>query len=150
YAPICERRFYLRNRVEGHYTDLERITDFLRENVWSGDDIVGFVKQSLYQDAYRETAETSQTVSEGPELLDAPPTARLRAADIKTAFSARDFGMEVQAPRSRQFSIGHWYPVEGIDGAYASLMLPQSVDDAIFKADKGEVNALDSVEGGAL
>ena len=149
YAPLCEGHLYLRNRVAGHYTDLERMTDFLRENVWNGDEIVGFVKQSLYQDAYRETTETSQGGDDEPAIADAPTAALLRATDAKTAIAARDLGVEVQTP-ARQLSLGHWYPVRGLDGAFASAMVPQSVDDKIIASDKGSVNGLDSVEASAL
>ena len=152
YAPLCEGRLQLRNRVAGHYTDLERITDFLRENVWSGDEVVGFVKQTLYQDAFRETVDGAQGSGDttAPASPDALPAALLRPASRKTLVAARDFGLEVQAPASRQFSLGQWYPVQGLDGAYASLVLPQAVDGTIFDADKGQVNALDDVEASSL
>ena len=151
YAPLCDGHLYLRNRVAGHYTDLERMSDFLRENVWNGDEIVGFVKQSLYQDAYRETGETTQaTGTEGPDLLDAPNSASLRARDATTVIAGRDFGLDVSGPPSGQFSLGHWYPVRGLDGAFSSLMQPQAVNEAIISADKGAVNTLDSVEASAL
>lgn len=151
YAPLCDGHLFLRNRVAGHYTDLERMTDFLRENVWSGDEIVGFVKQNLYQDAYKETGETSQAAgADAPAIADAPMPASLRAADAGTTIPARDFGVAVGEQPSQQLKLGSWYPVRGLDGVYSSLMQPQAVSDALIAADKGAVNALDGTEASAL
>ncbi len=55
YAPLCEDRLYLRNAVPGTYTHLERVTNFLRDHVWGGERIVGFVKQEFFADAFIET-----------------------------------------------------------------------------------------------
>ena len=54
YAPLCEDRLYLRNHVSGTYTHLERVTGFLRDHVWGGEKIVGFVKQEFFRDAFLE------------------------------------------------------------------------------------------------
>ncbi|HVL59448.1 MAG TPA: UbiA family prenyltransferase, partial [Burkholderiaceae bacterium] len=43
YAPVCEGRLYLRNAVRGSRTTLEATTQFLRDYVWRGEQIVGFV-----------------------------------------------------------------------------------------------------------
>ena len=75
YAPLCGGQLYLRNKVEGQYTDIELVTEFLRENVWSGEDIVGFVRDTIYQDAYRETGRTGTGDEAAPasSALGAPP-----------------------------------------------------------------------------
>ncbi|MBI1211361.1 MAG: hypothetical protein GC190_07860 [Alphaproteobacteria bacterium] len=151
YAPLCDGRFYLRNRVAGHYTDLERMTDFLRENVWNGDEIVGFVKQSLYQDAYRETGDTAQAAgASAPVIADAPLRASLRAADANTTVPARNFGVDVGEAPAQRLDLGAWYPVRGLPGVYSSVMQPAAVSEAIIRADKGEVNPLDGTEASAL
>src|SRR5882724_5449205 len=56
YAPLCDGHLYLRNQVEGNRTELETVTDFLRDNVWGGEKIIGIVKDQLYSDAYVEQA----------------------------------------------------------------------------------------------
>ena len=151
YGPLCEGHLYLRNRVAGHYTDLERMTDFLRENVWNGDEIVGFVKQSLYQDAYKETGDTSHADgADAPQIVDAPLPASLRAADASTTVPARNFGVEVGDQPTQQLKLGSWYPVRGLDGAFSSVIQPQSVSETIIAADKGAVNGLDGTEASAL
>jgi hypothetical protein len=52
YAPLCDGRLYLRNAVPGNRTALERTTQFLRDHVWLGEQIVGFVRREFYADAF--------------------------------------------------------------------------------------------------
>ena len=56
YAPLCGGRLYLRNLAAGRRSDLERVTDFLRDHVWGGETIVGFVREEFYGDAFLERA----------------------------------------------------------------------------------------------
>jgi hypothetical protein len=70
YAPLCEGRLYLRNPVAGHRTDLERVAEFLRDHVWRGEEIVGFVRDQLLGDAYLERATPSPA---GPQARPRVP-----------------------------------------------------------------------------
>ena len=54
YAPVCGQQLYLRNPVAGHQTSLEQVTDFLRDRVWGGEQVISFVKETLYQDSFIE------------------------------------------------------------------------------------------------
>ena len=63
YAPLCDSRLYLRNPVAGHRTDLERVTEFLRDHVWGGEEIVGFMREELFRDAYLERGMPSQAAA---------------------------------------------------------------------------------------
>ena len=148
YAPLCDGDLYLRNRVAGHFTDLEAMTEFLRDNVWNGEAIVGFVRSKVYEDAYRETSEA--TAASGSEMPDPLTPASLGAAYANAAVVPRDLGIDVAGPPSHQLGLGHWYPARGVDGVYASVMQPQAVGDEVRTRDKGLVNGLDSVEGSAL
>ena len=65
YAPLCEDRLYLRNAVAGTYTHLERVTNFLRDHVWGGERIVGFVKQEFFADAFIETGDAGVALYAG-------------------------------------------------------------------------------------
>ena len=151
YAPLCEGRLYLRNRAAGHFSDLERVTEFLRLNVWNGDDIVGFVRANFYQDAFRDTG-TSAAAAEPAASAggDAPPNAAITAAAAMQSVSAPNFAIDVEGAPSRHLALGRWYPVRYLPGVYAGMMRPQAVSDDIVKASDGAVNKLDAVEGPAL
>ncbi|MGB5557449.1 MAG: hypothetical protein WBN04_05495, partial [Paracoccaceae bacterium] len=52
YAPICDGRLYLRNPSTGSATSLERTTQFLRDHVWQGEELVRFVRDNFFRDAF--------------------------------------------------------------------------------------------------
>ncbi len=154
YALLCDGHLLLRNQVAGHYTDLERMTEFLRDNVWSGETVVGFVRDKFYQDAYRETAapvKPAEPAAPAPfEPGDALPGAAVGPAYADQAVAPGELGLDVAGPPSHQFVLGRWYPVRNIDGVYASIMQPLAVSGEIVRRDKGLVSGLDAAEAPAL
>jgi hypothetical protein len=82
YAPLCGGQLYLRNAVTGHRSTLEATTEFLRDHVWGGERIVGFVKREFYRDAFVERAGSAPDAAAAqpaapPEPAGAPPPAKL-------------------------------------------------------------------------
>lgn len=150
YAPLCGGRIFLRNRVQGHYTDLEQMTEFLRDNVYNGDDIVGFVRETVYQDAYREQGK-SESVRDGAGNTGAPlPRAALKPSAASLAVVPESLGLSVEGTSGRSFMLGQWYPVRNAAGTYASVIRPGAVGDDIVVKDKASLNPLDEVEASAL
>ena len=150
YAPICSDRLYLRNPVAGRYTRIERITNFLRDRVWGGDEIVTFVRSTFFRDAYVEraeprpdgAAETAHGVSDVP-----------RAASTNPAFAAEsvnppNLGIDVGAFASLR--VGAWYSVVDAPGIFVSVIEPRAIDAAILDSYPTVVGRLDSVESEAL
>lgn len=150
YAPLCDGHLYLRNRVAGHRTELESVTSFLRDNVWKGEAIVGFVRDHFYQDAFRETGRMTKAADAPGSQTTGPLPASVKPAYGDVAVVPQDLGIDVAGPPSRQLGIGRWYPVRNVDGVYVSLMQPQAAGDEIAKGDKGTVSGLDSIEASAL
>jgi hypothetical protein len=147
YAPICDGRLTLRNKVSGARSTLERTTDFLRDEIWGGDKIVGFVKSTFYQDAY---AENGKTVATDGSVQVEP---REVAIEIEPARSSRtvittDLGFGLVGPKAGEMALGLWYPVAGLDGVFASAIRPNAIDADILKG-PGTTNALDAVEADA-
>ena len=81
YAPLCGDRLYLRNPVAGTYTHLERVTNFLRDHVWGGEQIVGFVRKQFFSDAFieREGAGAATRPIEVPATQQNAPRPRRSA-----------------------------------------------------------------------
>ena len=85
YAPLCGGKLYLLNAVKGHRTQIEIVTDFLRDGVPAGEKIVSTVRDNIFNDAYREKAETVEEPKPavpGPirrKLSGAPDPARINA-----------------------------------------------------------------------
>lgn len=150
FAPLCNDRLYLRNRVAGNQTSLERVTDFLRDHVWGGDAIVSFVRQQVYSDAFIEQGTPgSDGAKTPPATQNAPKAATLDPKKSATATSPVDLDFKLRVPM-RGLAAGQWYPLAGLDGVYFSFVQPQNIAPEILKSYRDRVNDLDGVEAGAL
>ncbi len=150
YAPLCEDRLYLRNQVAGHRTDLERVTDFLRDHVWSGEAIVGFVRDNFYRDAFIEKAAPGASREPAPEPAGAPAPASLGADSADRAVTPEDLGIAVAGSVSGQLALGRWYPVANLPGIYLSVIQPEAIAKEILDSYPNKASHLDAVEASAL
>lgn len=147
YAPLCDGRLYLRNRVAGTQTQIERITDFLRDKVWGGEQIINVVRAGFFQDRFAVSATPAEaTAADAP--TGAPPPAPLDAGTQAHAVAAESLGLDLGGVEGLR--LGRWYAVTGTPGIYLSAVQPRAVDPALPKADRDRVGALDAVEAGAL
>jgi hypothetical protein len=152
YAPLCADRLYLRNPVSGTYTHLERVTNFLRDHVWGGEQIVGFVRKQFFSDAF---IEKDQRLGTGQSAeLPAPSPHKPRAAPIAQAFTAQSvvpehLGIDV-GQASGGVAMGQWYPVRDAPGIFISVIRPQAIDTANLSHGKVNLADADSVEANAL
>lgn len=141
YAPVCDQRLYLRNRVSGSKTNREAVSDFLRQNVIFGDSLVNLIKGSFYEDAFLESAFTQQGASAG-DVVASLGQARLdRRPVMRTSMGLPLVGAE------GGMEAGSWYAVAEADGVFASAMQPGMVSAGLLE-DRA-VNWLDGVETNA-
>lgn len=149
YAPLCGDRLYLRNPVSGARTRLESVTDFLRDHVWGGERIVGFVRQEFYRDAFLVQGVPAEDEACPQVPPGAPPQAAVGEAYARRSVVPEHLGIEVDAPRG-PLTLGCWYPVRELPGVWLSAMEPRAVDPLILGSHRGRVANLDSVESAAL
>jgi hypothetical protein len=133
YAPLCEGRLLLRNPVRGRRSALEAGSEFLRDHVWGGEQIVGFVKREFYQDVFAERAEPAsqaQTSAAAATALrlagpaGAPPPASMSAAFSKTPPLLAASGLGLSLGSRGLLQAGHWYAPVGSAGVFVSLAYP--------------------------
>ena len=140
YAPVCGQRLYLRNRVAGNRTNKEAVVDFLRDNVWFGESLVGFIKGTFYEDAYMESGETFDAAAAGDAVAALGKAALDRAPGMYASIGFDLIGVE-----DRVVEAGAWYAVEDTPGIYASAMQPGMIaNDILNRPD--ETHWLDGVE----
>ncbi|GAB4290338.1 MAG: hypothetical protein Kow0058_09540 [Roseovarius sp.] len=142
YAPICERRAFLRNEVSGSRTSREAVAEFLRDNVVFGESIVNLIKGTFYEDAYMSSGEVIAGGDAGATAA-ALGRARLRAHPVFRAY----FGFELEGAEGG-LEAGSWYAVRNAPGIYASAMQPGMIDPDVLNG-PGRTYALDSVESRA-
>jgi hypothetical protein len=150
YAPLCGGRLFLRNTVPGTYTNLERITNLLRDHVWGGDKIVQFVREELYEDAFVEHGASGTVVAPAPDFGDAGPRpATLGEASAPLAVRPLHLAIDVGTGEA-DLRIGQWYPVVDCQGISVSVMQPRAIAPQLLDSFKDSVNPLDPTESGAL
>ncbi len=129
YAPLCGDRLFLRNQVAGSYTHLERVTNFLRDHVWGGERIVGFVRKQFYEDAFIEKAtsgaDSSAGANPGPHA-GGPQDPKLTAAFADVAVVPEHMGIDL-GMGSQALLMGRWYPIRDEPGMFLSLVQPKAV-----------------------
>jgi hypothetical protein len=150
YTPLCAGALYLRNPVAGHRTSLERVTDFLRDHVWGGDEIINFVKEELYRDKFLEKGVTgsaqSTTQVAGPA---GPLPAAIAPEESTSSVATAGLALELTAA-TRELQPGQWYAVRDLPGVTVSVTTPQYIASAIRLGHEPGVNMLDRMESGSL
>lgn len=151
YAPLCGAALYVRNPVAGHHTSLESITDFLRDHVWGGEQVINFVKEDLYHDAFLEQGVTAKAGNAAPELPAplAPLAASLTAEAAADTVVPEHLAIDLIAP-SKQLTPGNWYGVRDLPGVTVSVIAPQNITSRILLGHESSVNPLGAVESRAL
>jgi hypothetical protein len=149
YAPVCEGRLFLRNAVKGNRTTLEATTEFLRDHVWRGEQIVGFVRREFYRDAFIERAvpRASDDVPPGSPR-DAPPAASMHDRQLAAAVVPEGLGIDL-GPSNGAVRLGRWYATPGLAGVFVSVAQPRAMAPPA-NARASSWKALDAVEHDAL
>jgi hypothetical protein len=151
YVQLCEGRLLLRNPVRGHRSTLEAATEFLRDHVWRGEQIVGFVKREFYRDAFVERAGSAAADPAAAGYASppgSPPDARVPGAIARRAVVAEGLGIDLGAV-GRTLLPGRWYVAADLDHVYVSIAMPRILEagDSVTTAPRP---ALDPVEADAL
>jgi hypothetical protein len=155
FAPLCEKRLYLRNPAKGHRTSLEAVTDFLRDEVWGGEEVIVLVHH-LTADTHREAGKIeaeSQTSAEGiggGKSSVLPLSAQIDPKYADRLVISENLGIPFKGPARDGMPPGEWYPASGNPGIYVSMLEPNLIASVILQSNKTLVNNLDRVEGSAL
>ncbi|MDE3027451.1 MAG: hypothetical protein KGH84_03525 [Paracoccaceae bacterium] len=147
FVALCEGHLMLRNRVKGATTNLEWAASFLRNNIWGGDALVGIVKDTLYKDAFSETA---RVISPGTVVPDnVTPMPGLDPAASAHPFVHAKTGLTLTGVTNGRMALGIWYPITAMPGVSASTMAPAALDRSVLDG-PGITNPLDPVERHSL
>ncbi|HTY49790.1 MAG TPA: hypothetical protein VMB48_08865 [Steroidobacteraceae bacterium] len=150
YAPLCGGGLYLRNPVSGHRTSLELVTDFLRDHVWGGEQVITFVKQEISHDAYLERGALAPGSAQPPQpLADAPQAAPLAPGCSSRSLAPQHLALDVSVPPQGLLA-GAWYSVGSPAGVFFSAFIPECLAASAGGSPEPHVNRLDEVEAQAL
>ena len=151
YAPLCGGRLYLRNLTKGHRTRIEAVTDFLRDKVPGGEEIVTYVRDTFFAYLYRRKAEgriesKSGQVMPPTQARDAPAPGLIDPKQTNRTVKPIDLGIEIGEPEDRGMVLGTWYAAKDSPGIFVSVIVPEEIAPEIMNSYRHGVNPLDSVE----
>ncbi len=152
YATLCDGHLYLRNRTAGRYTALEWTSEFLRKNVWGGEEIVGVVRKGFFSDRFAEKGTPiagPASAAAGIAEPDSPVPASLETGKSAHRVAPGNLGIDLGSPKEALLA-GQWYTASGVPGVYVSFVQPQMISPQILESYRGVVNTLDSAEASAL
>lgn len=151
YAPLCERTLYVRNQVKGHATSLERATDFLRDHVWGGEQVITLVKDKVYRDKFLDKAAVAAGAGAAPEPSSPsdPMIPMLAPESAGRSIVADHLGLDL-AVSTDDLDPGRWYAVRDLPAVSVSIIAPQYIDASVRLARRPTLNPVDPVEAGAL
>ncbi len=155
YAPLCERKVHLRNPTKGHRTGIEAATDFLRDNVPGGEQVVTVVRDTffayLYQKKAEEKLESRPVEGLGDRDVDeAPAPAVTDPGQGRRIVRPVDLGLEIEDQGGGGMLLGSWYRAKNNPGIFVSVLEPKAIAREIMESYRDRVNGLDSVESGGL
>ncbi len=140
FHPLCGGRIFLRNRVAGSSTNLERTAQFLRDHIWKGEEIVSIVKDTFFKDSQMEAGKVLKQ-NGAHEVVPGPGAANLK----RTPVIATRTGFDLDGTRKGRMTMGDWYPVTGLPGVFVSALQPWAINPELWKG-AGKTNWLDKVE----
>lgn len=146
FAPVCDGALYLRNKVSGSRTNVERTAEFLRDHVWGGESIVRFVRDSFFKD--RQFESSTALEGDGAGRLDVGPGAAIvdrPLADRPVLNTLMDVALEGTGSRNARMAVGLWYPVAELPGVYASAIQPRWIGQSVMNG-PGSVKWMDGTE----
>jgi len=151
YVPLCGGRLYLRNLTKGHRTRIEAVTDFLRDKVPGGEEIVTYVRDTFFAYLYRRKAEGR--IESGPtqvvpptQARDAPAPALIDPKQADYRVKPIDLGIEIGESEDRGMVLGTWYAAKDSPGIFVSVIVPEAISPEIMNSYRRVVSSLDSVE----
>jgi hypothetical protein len=156
YIPLCGGRVYLLNPVKGHRTGIEMVTDLLRDEVPSGEKIVGFVRDTIFRDAYRETGKVmkkpgSEADSQAPKRPgDGPGPALVDPQKDGRLLEVSNLGIQVEGSNRGGMAAGVWYPAKENPGIYVGVFVPGWTSPDVLRRYRTLVANLDGTEAAAL
>ena len=147
YISMCDKSLYIRMKVEGYRTTKEWIVEFLRDNVWGGESITNFVKESIFRDKFIVTAETRGQIDGLQREVDQ----RLEPAKISDEFKNTlvdlgELGITLKNKRLKSVKYGQWYESDAQDDVFLSIIGPEVISEDI----KTSGVKLDEVESTAI
>lgn len=154
YQALCNDRLYLLVPVAGRSSTKEVVADFLRRNVWEGEQITTLVKNTFFKDGFLQVSEEARAAEASTPHVAAsrpgPDSAKINKNDANILLKATALNLPLRDRKDGTLPIGEWFEVQSKPGIFVSLMEPGRVADDIQKSHTNIIAKLDDIERKAL
>lgn len=146
YLPLCQGRIYRRTQLEGRKTTIEWASDLLRDNVWGGEKLTVFVRDTFFKDRYLQRGDLDEgSDDEAPQV--GPPRPKLTDAALKGTLVPENLGLPV--PEGPMLA-GKWVELDDQPGMFATVLQPQLVHPDVTASLGDGIRPLQAEEKDAL
>ena len=152
YVTLCDDEVVLRRPTAGRRTKLEWATDFLRDNVWGGEELTALVRDNLYNDAQLVRAEGIAGAADsgsGSAAAGGPLPARIAAEHASDRLTPLGLGLALQTPQPG-VRVGTWNAARDNPGVFVGVIQPGLIEATLLASSPRRASPLDAIEAGAL
>ena len=151
FTLICDKRLYLRKRIEGYRTTKEWVVEFLRDKVWAGEAITNLFKSTIYKDRYLIDSKISKGAEEGSKGLGTPKAALLNPTFQGQAVNAEELGIKLKKNiKDNKLTLGQWYEAKDREHIYVSVLEAKAIHKDVLESHKSYVKPLGDTEAAAV
>lgn len=153
YTSLCEGKIYVRTKIDGRKTTKEWVVEFLRDNIWGGEELATFVKEKILKDHFLIKAETTDGDGDGAETKVAkkgPAPAKIDPKYDGQLLAPEELGLTLKFEKDKKMKVGRWHEHATSPGVFVSMITPGRIDPEILTSHPKVVAKLDSIESGAI
>ena len=154
YQGLCDDKIFLVIPTAGRSTTKEIVADFLRRNVWQGEQLTTIVKNTFFKDSFLQISEETQGASpsspNAPIVRKGPEPGKINQRDANLLIKAKGLDLPIKGKENNDLPIGEWFGVIDHPGIFVSAIEPGRVADDILSSYPERVSKLDDVERKAL
>jgi hypothetical protein len=148
FSPICNNSIFVRNKVRGHRTAKEWVTELLRDKIPQGDDFIAMVKKTIFEDSFKILSTELLTSKKANAAEDKTPrgplAARLAPEATGKSLIAKYLGMRLAEQKAGgAMTAGSWYATAIDPNIYVSVIKPDLIDKELLASYKERVARLD-------
>lgn len=156
FIGICDGKAFIRRLVVGQKSSREWMVDLIRRNIWGGEQITTFVKETVYKDSFLIAAEQQKGI--GNTSAASMPTHSLplnamieeEFAGTQVVTNALHLETELNS-KAGSMPRGAWQPVKEQKGIFVMAVDPASLSrKMVLDTWKDRVNSLTPQELNAL
>ncbi len=153
YVPLCGGAFYLRNEIAGHRTTKEWVAEFLRDNIWLGEELTVFVRTHFFGDAYLSTPKRlygpHTHPAAGGDRAQTPTSSPVSCQSTQECLKATEIAIRLADGETGGVTVGRWHRAAAGPGIYVAAIQPGLVPPEVVSHPE-RLSALDEVESHAL